>query len=96
MYWEIGHLDTWKRYYNQNSPTIRANLGLWAYPEANDDYQIAKLKELYSNDANSLMKVNQIKFYIDGLLQSTTAAELQRYKVDLNLPGLEDNIGMPK
>jgi predicted amidohydrolase YtcJ len=74
---------------------VRANLGLWAYPQKNDEYQIQKLKEMYSPDnPNCFLKKNQIKVYMDGLLDSTTAAMEQPYLKNLHLPGIPDNRGM--
>ncbi len=86
-YWKRDQHRTWQRLANENRLTARFNLGLWAYPEANDAEQIAFLRSLFSNDDNSLLKINQIKLYSDGITHNTTAALHSNYQVDyFNLP----------
>lgn len=86
-YWKRDQHKTWQRLANNNQLTARFNLGLWAYPEADDNTQIAELKSLFSNDENSLLKINQIKLYSDGIIHNTTAALHSDYQVDyFNLP----------
>jgi len=82
-YWKRNHHLTWQRVANENKLTVRANLGLWLYPTENDVEQIAKLKSLYSNNANSLLKINQIKLYADGIVTNTTSAMHDNYSIDL-------------
>jgi predicted amidohydrolase YtcJ len=62
---------------------VRAILSLWAYPLMNDNQQIAKLKTLYRNNPNDLVRVSQIKVYSDGILINSTAAMLEPYKKTL-------------
>jgi hypothetical protein len=73
-YWKRNQHKTWKNLADDNKLTARFNLGLWAYPTADDVSQISALKELFSNDENSLLKINQIKLYSDGITHNTTAA----------------------
>lgn len=88
VYWRRGHLETWYKVADSNQLTLRVNLGLWAYPEANDEEQIAALQYMFDSNNNSLLKVNQVKFYMDGILTNTTAALHAPYKVELlPLPG---------
>jgi len=58
-------------------------LGLWAYPEEDDAVQLSKLKSLYAFDENSLLKINQIKLYSDGIIINTTSAMHSDFKIDL-------------
>ncbi len=81
-YWKREHHLTWKKVADENKLTVRANLGLWAYPDEDDANQIAMLKSLYSNDANSLLKFNQIKLYCDGIIHNTTSAMHDDYLLD--------------
>ncbi|QNM85020.1 amidohydrolase [Polaribacter pectinis] len=81
-YWKRDQHKTWKKLADDNELTARFNLGLWAYPTENDDTQIATLKSLFSNDENSLLKINQIKLYADGITHNTTAALHTDYKED--------------
>jgi len=79
VYWKRGYLEAWQRAATEKKLTARTNLSLWAYPNENDEQQISLLKSLYSNEQNSLLKVNQIKFYSDGILHNTTAALNEPY-----------------
>lgn len=96
-YWKRNHHDAWKMACDDKELTVRAVLGLWAYPHMNDAEQIQRLKELYTNGYNKnecFLKINEIKVYSDGLLESTTGAMLKPYVKNLHLPGLDENIGM--
>ena len=46
-YWERGAHRVWKKAYKNRDLTVRATLGLWAYPQLNDDYQLKELRILY-------------------------------------------------
>lgn len=81
-FWKRNQQDTWKQIEADDELTVRVNLGLWAYPAENDATQIAKLKSLYSDNPNSLLKINQIKVYADGIIHNTTAAMHDDYLVD--------------
>jgi predicted amidohydrolase YtcJ len=86
-YWKRNHHLTWQKVANDGKLTVRANLGLWLYPTENDDTQISLLKYLYSNESNSLLKINQIKLYSDGIIVNTTSAMEDDFKVNhFNLP----------
>ncbi len=81
LYWKRGTLEAYDQVLKEGKLTARTNISVWAYPGGvTDDEQIAKIKSLYRNDANSLLRLNQIKFYSDGILHNTTAALLQPYK----------------
>ncbi|WP_052752723.1 amidohydrolase [Kordia zhangzhouensis] len=86
-YWKRNHHQTWQRVEDEGKLTVRANLGLWLYPTENDATQISTIQSLYSNDANSFLKINQIKLYADGIIINTTSAMEDDYLIDLfNLP----------
>ncbi|TMP39927.1 amidohydrolase [Pseudoalteromonas citrea] len=78
-YWQRGHLETWQRVAKEDNLTLRVSLGLWAYPDMNDERQISIIKSLYQSRSDSLLKVNQVKFYMDGILVNTTAAMHEPY-----------------
>lgn len=82
-YWKRDHHLVWKQVESDNLLTVRTNLGLWAYPSEDDASQIETLKNLYSNDPNKLLKINQVKFYSDGIVHNTTAAMKSDYLIDL-------------
>lgn len=81
-YWKRDQHKTWKNLADDNKLTARFNLGLLAYPSENDASQIEALKKLFSNDENSLLKINQIKLYSDGITHNTTAALHTDYHVN--------------
>lgn len=82
-YWKRDHHLVWKQVEDDNLLTVRVSLGLWAYPNADDASQIPALQALYSNDASKLLKINQVKFYMDGITINTTAAMETDYLIDL-------------
>jgi predicted amidohydrolase YtcJ len=81
-YWKRDQHLTWKKLADDDKLTARFNLGLWAYPTENDAIQIASLKALFSNNTNSLLRINQIKLYSDGITHNTTAALHSNYLED--------------
>ena len=82
-YWKRDFQAAWQRAEDEDKLTVRATLNLWAYPNDNDEQQIARLKSLYHNDPDSLLKTTQIKVYSDGILINTTAAMLNNYRQTL-------------
>ncbi|MFT5592507.1 MAG: putative amidohydrolase YtcJ [Oceanicoccus sp.] len=80
IYWQRGYLKAWQRADKENTLTTRSVLSLWAYPNLDDAQQLATLKSMYQNNKNSLLKVNQIKFYSDGITHNSTSALLEPYK----------------
>jgi len=78
-YWKREFQDAWYRAESEGKLTVRAMLNLWAYPAESDTTQIAKLKSLYHDDADSLVRAQQIKVYSDGILINSTAAMLEPY-----------------
>ncbi|MGG6229701.1 amidohydrolase [Tenacibaculum sp. SDUM215027] len=91
-YWKREQHKIWQDLAADNKLTARFNLGLWAYPTEDDATQIASLKKLFFNNENSLLKINQIKLYSDGITHNTTAALHQNYKEDIF--GLPTNNGL--
>ncbi len=82
-YWKRGYDTAWKRARDEGELTVRAIVGLWAYPyETDDSQQIADLAARYSNDPDSLLRFSQVKLYADGEIGHTTAALLQPYMLD--------------
>jgi len=83
VYWTRGYHELYARAEAEGKLTARAVLGLWAYPQKNDDEQLAILTKLYSNDAQQRVRRTQIKVYIDGITENTTARTLVPYLTDL-------------
>lgn len=84
-YWTREHHKAWQKVENDGELTVRAVLGLWAYPEKEDPEQIEALTKLFNNDPDRRLRLSQVKLYSDGLLETTTAATLQDYLVDYGL-----------
>lgn len=82
-YWKRNHHLTWQRAASEDKLTVRANLGLWLYPTEDDATQIQKIKDLYALDRTSLLKINQVKLYADGIVVNTTSAMDRDFLVDL-------------
>ncbi len=78
-----GFDDVWKRADAENALTVRAVMGIWTHPHYDDDYQIERIKSLYNNDPDSLLKFTQVKMYSDGLLESGTAKLIEMYPDDI-------------
>lgn len=81
-YWKRDQHKTRKKLADNNALTTRFNLGLCAYSTEDEITQIASLKSLFSNNENSLLKINQIKLYADGITYNKTAALHSYYKED--------------
>lgn len=81
-YWKRNHHEVWQRLADEGVLTVRVNLGLWAYPDEDDAIQLARLKDLYSNDASSILRMNQIKLYSDGIVHNTTCAMHHDFLID--------------
>lgn len=79
-FWPQGHVKAWQRALAEGTLTVRASNALYVYPDMPFDEQTAKLKALYSNDAGSLLRFNQAKIYVDGILEQRTGAVLEPYK----------------
>jgi len=82
IYWQRGYLKAWQRARDENTLTARSVLSLWAYPNIDDDKQIKHLASLYENDVESLLRINQVKFYSDGITHNATSALLSPYKAN--------------
>lgn len=79
-FWPQGHMKAWERALKEGTLTVRASNALYVYPDMPFDEQIAKLKALYSDDPGSLLRFNQAKLYVDGILEQRTGAVLEPYE----------------
>ncbi|MBB6340096.1 putative amidohydrolase YtcJ [Pseudomonas fluvialis] len=88
VFWRRGHLQAWQRAAAADQLLARTSLGLWAYPQLEDDDQLAALADLYdAGREDSLLRVNQIKLYVDGIVHNTTARLREPYQS--SLPGVD-------
>lgn len=79
-YWPQGHHQAWHRAEKDGELTIRASNAFYIYPDRPLDEQLAELRKIYSNDPNALVRFNQAKIYVDGILSQATGALLQPYE----------------
>lgn len=89
-FWPQGHVKVWAMALAKGTLTVRASNALYVYPDMDFETQIAALRALYSNDAKSLLRFNQAKLYVDGILEQRTGAVLKPY-----LPGEGIDHGFP-
>lgn len=85
-FWPQGHVKAWETAERNGTLTVRAFNALYVYPDLPFDEQMQKLAKLYSNDPDRLVKFNQAKLYVDGILEQRTGAVLQPY---LKGPGID-------
>ncbi|MGB0849405.1 MAG: amidohydrolase, partial [Thiolinea sp.] len=87
-YWKRDFQDAWLQAEREGTLTVRAMLNWWAYPAEDDAKQIARLRSLYRDQPDSLVRASQIKVYSDGILVNSTAAMLAPYLETLGeIPG---------
>jgi predicted amidohydrolase YtcJ len=79
-FWPQGHVKAWERAVSEGTLTVRASNALYVYPDMDFNEQMSKLKALYSNNPASLLRFNQAKIYVDGILEQRTGAVLEPYK----------------
>ncbi|MCP4322745.1 MAG: amidohydrolase family protein, partial [Alteromonadales bacterium] len=79
-YWRQGIFEAWQQVANNNELTVRISIRPWIYPEVEKAEQIAFLKSAFQNDINKLLIVNQVKMYIDGMPEYSTARVIEPYQ----------------
>lgn len=84
-FWPQGHVEVWRKAVAQDTLTVRASNALYVYPDLAFDEQMAGLRKLYSNDADSLLRFNQAKIYVDGILEQRTGAVFQPYRKSVGI-----------
>lgn len=78
-YWKRGYVEAWQAVAAAGDLPLRAVVPLWAYPDEDDDAQIAALTAYYSDDPASRLRFSQVKMYADGIVWLTTGALLEDY-----------------
>ncbi len=85
-YWPQAHPAAWYRAERENALIVRASNALYVYPDRAFEAQVAELKRRYQNDPSRLVRFNQVKIYVDGILSQATGALYQPYEADLDIP----------
>ncbi|MFK5955943.1 MAG: amidohydrolase [Planctomycetota bacterium] len=80
VYWKRGYVEAYRKAETRGVMTARTILSLWAYPDMDDNAQIAQLASMYENRPQSRLKISQIKLYSDGVAALSTGAVLEPYR----------------
>jgi len=89
-FWTQGHDQVWAMAAERNELTVRASNALYVYPDLPFDQQVRQLIQRFSNNKDSLLRFNQVKIYVDGILSQTTAALYAPYAARVGLDKGED------
>lgn len=84
-FWRQAQTESWARAEVEGVLTVRASNALYVYPDIPIDDQIAELTSRYSNDPSKLVRFNQAKIYVDGILSLLTSALHEPYTSSLEL-----------
>lgn len=84
-YWDRGDHLAWIRAETQGTLTVRASNALYVFPDKPMAQQITDLTALYTNDPNRLLRFNQVKIYVDGILDQGTSALNAPYNQNIGL-----------
>ena len=81
-FWMQGHADGWLRAERTGALPFRASNALYLYPDQPIDEQLAELRRRYKPDGQ--VRFDQIKIYLDGILDLGTAHLLAAYTAPPN------------
>ena len=85
-FWTQGHEKAWAKLAADDELTVRAYNSLYVYPDQDFDSQMKELKARFTDDSSSLLKFNQVKIYIDGILSLGTSFLKSNYTASFDLP----------
>jgi len=88
-FWRQAQTESWARALEEGKLTVRASNALYVYPDMSIEDQLPELLQRYSNDPDSLLRFNQAKVYVDGILSLASAALYEPYLDVLELPADE-------
>lgn len=80
LYWRRGWYEVWQAAQKNNAIITRVSLRPWIYPDVPFDRQLEYLSGIISLDKEKLLVVDQVKMYIDGVIQFGTAKMLKPYQ----------------
>jgi predicted amidohydrolase YtcJ len=80
LYWRRGWYEVWQAALKNNAIITRVSLRPWVYPDLGFDLQLDYLRDIVATDMDALLVVDQVKIYIDGVLQFGTAKVLKPYQ----------------
>ena len=85
-FWRQAQTESWARAETVGTLTVRASNALYIYPDQAFSDQLPELLKRFSNDTSKLVRFNQAKIYVDGILELTTGAVYDAYDSSLELP----------
>ncbi|OUS03733.1 urease [Gammaproteobacteria bacterium 42_54_T18] len=80
LYWKRGWYDVWKAAEADGQLTARVSLRPWIYPHIPQKEQLSFLESIYNPNKNTLLIVDQVKIYSDGIIVNGTAKTLAPYQ----------------
>lgn len=89
-FWRQAQTESWAKAESDGLLTVRASNALYVYPDIPIDEQLPELTKRFANDPDALLRFNQAKIYVDGILSLGTAALNEPYLDDMCLPPGED------
>lgn len=81
-YWTRGHHEAWLQAESEDAMSVRAGNAFYVFPELPLAQQVADITALKSGTADSLVRFDQVKIYVDGILSQGTAAMIDPYTND--------------
>jgi predicted amidohydrolase YtcJ len=84
-YWKRNYIPIWQQIKSNNLLTCRVSLAPWLYPSDDDATQITSIQALYSS-GDDMLRIRQIKVYVDGIVTTATAALSAPYTNNLGFP----------
>jgi len=79
LYWKRGWHDVWKAVEKDGELTARVSLRPWVYPHLKQHEQLKFFKDVYQPNKDSLLIIDQVKMYSDGIIVNGTAKTLSPY-----------------
>lgn len=80
LYWKRGWYEVWKAAELNHDLTARVSLRPWIYPHLAPPEQLNFLQKVLTPKIDSLLIVNQVKLYSDGILINGSAKLLSPYQ----------------
>lgn len=90
-YWTRGHHEAWIRAEAEGVLTVRAVNAFYVFPDMPLAQQVADITALRRDDPNALLRFDQVKIYVDGILSQGTAALINPYDSDLGVVNVPPN-----
>lgn len=79
VYWQRGNLQPWFKAEKEKKLKTRSIMAIWAYPHLDDEFQLSQIKKMYRDNPNDLLRMNQVKFYSDGVIGNNSGAVIEPY-----------------